>query len=359
MLNTRAVIDSIAVYLPSQVVTNENLAEENPDWDMNLLYDKTGVRSRHIVGPDETASDLAVKAAESLFSQTTVPREEIDLLLFCTQCPDYLLPQTSSLLQHRIGLSKEISTFDLNLGCTGFVGGLAVAKAFLESRMARCALLLTADTYSKLIHPRDRTVRALFGDGAAATLIRGVDGCRAGLEEFAAGTDGARAACLIVRAGGARLPRSAETAREEIDDSGCVRTAENLAMNGPEIFTFVMSTVPRVVHALLKRANLGPGDIDFYVMHQASLILMNSLRKQMRVPPEKVPIYIEDVGNTVSATIPMTLRKLLDEGKLKPGMRLMLVGFGVGLSWAGCTLTWGMDPINPRGDTAHNSCVQR
>ncbi len=330
----------LGYHLPQRAETNDQLARENPDWDMDKLYAKSGIRARRIAAEDETASDLAFAAGETLLARQLLPRREIDFLIYCTECPDRYLPPASCELQRRLGLGRHVGAFDMNLGCSGFVYGLYLAKCLVEAGGARGVLLLAGDTYTKFIHPRDRTVRTLFGDGAAAALI-GTGGGDDALTAFVLGTDGEGAGKLIVPAGGLRLPRSAATAEERADAAGCTRSDDNLYMDGPAIFSFAISTVPRTISAVLKRAGLTSDDIDWYVYHQANKLMLDALAQRSGVPWEKVALDLEEIGNTVSASIPIAIQRHVEAGKIRPGQRLLLVGFGVGYSWAGCIVTWG------------------
>jgi len=328
----------IAYHLPDRIETNEQLQRENPDWQMDRLCEKSGIRARHIAAPDETAGDLGFAAARKLLDRGLVKPEEIDALLFCTQAPDYFLPTTACTLQDRLKLGKHVAAFDFNLGCSGFVYGLYMAKCFIEAGQARHVLLITADTYTKFIHPQDRTVRTLFGDGAAATLIGRVD--VPGIGEFVLGTDGAGARNLIVPSGALRQPRSPETAKEAVDAAGCTRSQDNLFMDGPAIFTFAITVVPRTVKALLEKAGLAPEAVDWYAYHQANKYMLENLAQRSKVPAEKMVMAFEDIGNTVSASIPIALQRYVEAGNILPGQKVMMVGFGVGYSWGACLVTW-------------------
>jgi 3-oxoacyl-[acyl-carrier-protein] synthase-3 len=233
---------------------------------------------------------------------------------------------------------------DFNLGCSGYVYGLGVAKGLIETAQARNVLLLTAETYSKFIHPRDKSVRTIFGDAAAATLIEGVDLDSFNSEDligpFVYGTDGRGAQNLIVPTGGMRQPNSAGLGEEELDEQGNLRSPCNLYMNGAEIFTFTLAEVPSCVEALLQRSGRKIEDIDLFVFHQANRYMLEHLRKKMKLPQEKFCITLRHCGNTVSSTIPIALWHAAQERRLKPGQLVMLVGFGVGYSWGATLVRW-------------------
>lgn len=333
-----AFLRDIAVHLPDKVVTNEQLQAENPDWDMARIAAKTGIESRRIADDDETALDLAFAAAERLFANCTISRDEIDYLLFCTQSPDYRLPASSCILQDRLRLPVNCGAIDFNQGCSGFIYGLQLANALVSSGTARNVLLLTGETYSKYIHPQDRSVRVLFGDAATATIIS-ADSPGARIVATEVGTDGTGCKNLIVPMGGARRPSNAEPSQEYCDENGSIRGTANLYMNGQELFAFTLERVPALVNSLLEKTALVPEDIDTYIFHQANAFMNEHLRTKMRIPKEKVPLSMHDVGNTVSNTIPLTLSRVASQ--LSSGDKVMLIGCGVGYSWGACLLEWG------------------
>ena len=295
---------------------------------MELILEKTGVYARHIAGPEETASDLGVAACEALLKQHNIDRESIDFLLFCTQTPDYPLPTTACLVQERLGLPRGCGALDFNLGCSGFVYGLAMADGLIRAESAKRILLVTSETYSKYIDPADRSLRTIFGDGAAATLIEASD--EPSIGPFTFGTDGSGGDLLFVDEGGARLPeQSLKPAKRK-------RWKSSLYMDGPEIAKFVLDTVPPLVHGLLEKSGLTDENIDCYLMHQATSHLLNHLRERMELDVERMPCNLREYGNTVSSTIPFLINDLRVSGQLRPGKRTIMSGFGVGLSWAGC-----------------------
>jgi len=334
---TSAYLAGVAYHLPERVVTNDDLQAENPSWDMARLGAKIGIRSRHIASATETAGDLGLAAAEKLLAAAQIDRGTIDTLLFCTQSPDYLLPTTACVLQDRLGLGTHCAALDFNQGCSGYVYGLHLAKALVAAGEATNVLLITSETYSKHIHPRDRSVRVLFGDGASASLItREPRGARIGVSVL--GTDGSGYRNLIVPAGASRRPSCAETRVETEDENGSVRTEEQLYMDGQELFLFTLKRIPPLVDATLTRAGLTRDDVNWFVFHQANAFMNDHLRTKLKIPSERAPLFMESVGNTVSSTIPITLREA--GGRFRPGDRVMLVGFGVGYSWGACMLEW-------------------
>ncbi len=329
-----AAIGPIAIYLPEKTETNEQLQREFPAWDMELIASKTGIAVRHIAAPDECSSDLGVAAAEKLFREYDVDRESIDFLLLCTQTPDYPLPTTACLMQSRLGLRTNTGALDLNLGCSGFVYGLGLADGLIQSGSAKRVLLVTAETYSKYIHPTDRSLRTIFGDGAAATLIEAAD--TPSLSAFQYGTDGEGADTLLVAEGGARPAKDAHKPRHR------KRWPSALYMDGPSLISFTVAQVPKVIDQILELSELDNEAIDLFLLHQATRKMLEQLQKRLGLTDARIPIVLENCGNTVSSTIPILIDHLRREKRLTPGMRNMLIGFGVGWSWAGCVWeeTW-------------------
>lgn len=340
MKNTYARLKDVAVYFPEQVLENDALAALYPEWPADKILDKTGIHERRIAAPHQTAGDLAYHAALNLFNQAQIVARDVDFIILCTQAPDYVLPTTACILQDRLGVSRQAGALDVNLGCSGFVYCLSLAKGLVETGAAQCVLLLTADTYSKYVHPMDKSVRTIFGDAAAATAIVATEVAGETIGPFVFGTDGTGAKNLIVEAGMYRMPKSAKTSIELTDESGNVRSRNNLYMNGAEVMAFSLREVPRAVDALLLKAGKVREDIDLFVLHQANKFILEALRKKLKVPPEKLPILVDDCGNTVSSTIPIALFKLRQQARLKADYQLMLVGFGVGYSWAACLLNF-------------------
>jgi 3-oxoacyl-[acyl-carrier-protein] synthase III len=335
----KANIKAISYYLPEEILSNDLINQEFPEWDIEKISSKTGISLRHISAKDEFSSDMAVKAAEKLFEEHNIDRLEIDYLLFCTQSPDYFLPTTACIIQEKLGLETTIGALDFNLGCSGFVYGLSLAKGLIAGDMAKNVLLITAETYSKFIHPKDKSNKTIFGDAAAATLITAEKGfCL--IENFVFGTDGKGAENLIVKQGGMRFSVSDEN--EDISDEfGNVRNDKNLYMNGTEIFNFTGEFVPKLTESILQKSNLTKDDIDLFIFHQANKYMLNHLRKKIKIPEEKFFIAMEHCGNTVSSTIPIALYEAQKQNRLAASKNLILAGFGVGYSWAACNLKIG------------------
>src|SRR5438105_1533121 len=306
-MGNKAAIKAIASFLPAGKLTNDQLANEFGVWHGNQIYEKTGVAVRHVSGPDECASDLAVAAAKRLFEGGAVAAEDIDFLILVTQMPDHFMPTTACLVQDRLGLKTSCGAIDVNLGCSGYIYGLALAKSLVEAGTATSVLLITADTYTKWINPKDRSTRTLFGDGAAATVVAGVESETDLIGPFVLGSDGRGVKDIVVPAGGFRRPITPETSIEQTDDTGSVRSPENLYMNGGAVLGFTIRTIPPVIDELLQKSGLTLDDIDRVIPHQANKFMLERLRAKLKIAADKYWIDMKDSGNTVSATIPIAL----------------------------------------------------
>lgn len=331
-----AAIRHISCYLPATVLTNDELAPLAEHWTPEKIFEKTGIRERHIAAPDECASDLACQAGEQLLQETSIARSDIDYLIFCTQLPDYPLPTTACLLQQRLGLPTTCGALDINLGCSGYVYGLGLAQGLIETGQASRVLFLTGETYSKVLRDDDVSVRTLFGDAGSATLIESVPADDRLIGPYVYGTDGSGGPNLMLRRNAWR------TAAISVGHHPGDQDSENdsLFMNGPEIFTFTLTAVPKAIRALLQRAERSMDEIDLFVFHQANQYMLKHLRDKIGIPEEKFVIAMEHAGNTVSSTIPYALQTALQDDRLTPGKLVMLVGFGVGYSWGATLVRW-------------------
>ena len=303
----------IAYVLPEEVFTNAELVKLYPEWTEEKIFNKTGIASRHVVKDGEGSFELAAGACRKLF-EDGIDSQTIDFILLCTQSPKYRLPSTACLLQKELGLSTQVGALDYDLGCSGFIYGLAMAKGLVKGGIAKNVLLVTAETYTKYIGEMDKSTRTIFGDGATATLVDESTVERIG--EFSLGTDGSGADKLIVRDG------------------------ENLYMDGPEIFNFTLDVVPRTMDEVCLKNGIKREDVDLFVFHQANKFMLDTIRKVNLIPREKFYVNLEDTGNTVSSTIPIALKRAEADGRLRPGMKVMIMGFGVGLSWGATILNW-------------------
>lgn len=306
-------IAAIEYYLPKNILTNDDIAKEFPEWSAEKIKAKIGVESRHIAEQDETALDMAYKACKKLFRN--YDKNKIDFILFCTQSPDYFLPTTACILQDKLGLSKSVGALDFNLGCSGFVYGLTLAKGLIATGIAQNILLVTSETYSKFLDKEDKSNRTIFGDGAAVTIVD-KDSAKSDFQ-FSVGTDGSGFSNLIVENGASR-----NNAEKPV-----------LYMKGPKIFTFAVENIPTLINDTLEKNRLRMDDIDLFVFHQASSYMLNYLKDLCNIPDEKFFMEMKDIGNTVSASIPIALKLAQDKSIIQKGNKVMVVGFGVGYSW--------------------------
>lgn len=329
----KAFIKAVSYYLPESVLSNEDLVKEFPEWTVDKIAGKVGVSKRH-VSESETAADMALKAAEKLFAEHCIDRNSIDFVILCTQSPDYFLPSSACVIQKRLGLSTSCGAFDYNLGCSGYVYGLAVAKGLVLAGIANNVLLLTSETYTKHIHPKDKGNRTIFGDGASATLISTFGFAEIG--NFSLGTDGNGAENLIVKTGGLRckLPKN----DLHYDEKGNPVSSDYLYMNGSAIFEFTCEAVPPLVSDILLKNDIKDENVNLYVFHQANKYMINYLRKLLDIDKDRFYIYLSEVGNTVSSTIPIALCEAKRENRLKGNV--IIAGFGVGYSWGGVCLSF-------------------
>lgn len=330
----KAYIKGISYFLPEKILTNADIVSQFPEWSVNKIISKIGITERHIAGEKETASDMAVKAAEKLILEYNIDISTIDYVILVTQSPDYFLPTTACLIQERLGLSTSIGAIDVNQGCSGFIVGISLAKGLVVGEMAKNVLLLTAETYSKHIHPKDKGNRTIFGDAAAATLIS-TEGI-AEIKNFSFGTDGRGADNLIVKTGG---QRHKEPMNDLVfDASGNPKSSDYLFMDGSEIVNYTLDYFPPLVDNTLRKNNLKLSEIDLFVFHQANKFIMELLRKKLRIEDKKFYRFFENVGNTVSSTIPIALKEAIKDDTLSHKSNVLLAAPGLGYSWAGAVL---------------------
>jgi 3-oxoacyl-[acyl-carrier-protein] synthase-3 len=320
-----AKITKIESFFPEKILTNEAISERFPEWTPDMIEKKLGIVQRHIVENDETALDIAVKVGKKILKD--YDKESIDFVILCTQSPDYYLPTSACILQEKLDLPTRVGAFDFNLGCSGYVYGLGIAKGLIESRISNRILFITSETYTKSINPLDKGNLTIFGDAAAATIIERSE--NEYILDFVFGTDGTGAQNLIIPNGGLRNRYDKDALL--INEKDNVRTANDLYMNGPEIFTFTIQRIPDLIHKTLEKNQLQIEDIDYFIFHQANQYMLEYLRKKLNIPENKFFMDMRNTGNTVSSTIPIALQKSRDQ--LKQGDIVLLAGFGVGYSW--------------------------
>jgi len=334
-----AQIRDIDICLPEQILANDDLQCDYPDWSLDEVAKRSGVQSRHIAGTEETALDLGYRSCRGLLSRNPELIECIDTLIFCTQSADYIMPPNACVLHKRLEMPSNVMAFDLNMACSGFVYAMSIAHGMIRSSVSKNVLLVSADTYSKYIHPRDRSARVLFGDAAAATWVTADESGR-GIQDVNCCTDGSLYDKFIIPAGGCRTPKSKETGREKTDDNGNVRTDEHIHMAGRDILAFVSAVIPRHVTAFLHRNDLKVKDMDMFVFHQASSMVLDILTRLLKIDKSRVYRNLENIGNTVSASIPIALFEATKSGRVSRGQKVLLCGFGVGLSWGSVLLDY-------------------
>ncbi|SEH25174.1 3-oxoacyl-ACP synthase III family protein [Selenomonas sp. KH1T6] len=320
-----AAIRAVAGHLPPQVEKN----------DMSTRAAQAlGIEERHVAEPGQAASDLAVLAAEQLFSRYPEAREGIDFVLLCTQQPDYPLPSTACIVAEKLGLPKQVGALDYNLGCSGYVYGLALAKGLVEAGLSRKLLLLTSSLYNGSISSEDNATAPVFGDGSSATLIEAVESEKPLLDAFVFGTDGRGAGSIIQEVGGSRFPFGS-TPLEKIQDEHGSHTRADIFMDGQEVMLFTLREVPPMVEEVLQKAGVTREELSYAVFHQPNKFMLDYVQRKCKL--QKVPFFsdVRSTGNTVSASIPLGLTSIIEknEGELS---HVLLAGFGVGLSWAGC-----------------------
>jgi len=330
-------ITGMAAAVPKNTIDNYAYTEFFPEADVKDIVDKVGIKERRFAPVGMCASDLCFAAAEQLISDLEINKEEIDLLIFVSQTPDYRMPATSITLQHRLGLGKHTAAFDISLGCSAFVYGLSIVYGLMQSGGFRKALLLDGETRSKVYSPKDRKTAFLFGDGGVAAIIEQDE--KFGNSYFSLNSDGSLADMIKMDAGGYRNPSSVETLTEKvIDEYGNIRNDEQGYMNGADVFNFVLKEIPKNFKSVLESSNNTNESIDFNIFHQANDYMNNYLAKKLKLETAKVPSCIAQFGNTSSVSIPLTIVSQL-QNQLQGPKKLMLCGFGVGMSWATTQIT--------------------
>ena len=333
-----AFINYISYFLPDQTLTNLEIERQYPEWTIDKIASKTGIYSRHISGAEQCASDLAISAALKLIEEYSIEKSSIDYIILCTQSPDYFLPTTACIIQDKLGLNTSVGAIDINQGCSGFIYSLGLAKGLIVSDQAKSVLVLTADTYTKLINPKDKNNKTLFGDGAAATLVTNRPlGLGAKVNSFIYGTDGAGFDKLIVKNGAFR--NKSIIGSDVYEEGVFVRNDQNLYMDGKAVFQFTNTVIPPVVKAVLERHSLTIEDISKFIFHQANKFMLDKLRMKLTIPDEKFIFNADYIGNTVSSTIPIAMKMLIEKGEISRDEKILISGFGVGLSYGATILT--------------------
>lgn len=325
-------ISGIAAAIPKNTIKNLEQNRWFKKDDIKEIIEKIGVIERRFADERTCSSDLCYAAAERLITDMGVDKNDIDLLVFISQTPDYRMPATSVILQHRLGLSTGTITFDINLGCSAFIYGLSIVFSMIAGGQIRKALLLDGETRSKVYSQKDRKTAFLFGDGGVAAIIERND--KFGESFFSLNSDGSRESLIKIDAGGYRKMSSIDTLTEKVvDEYGNIRTEENGYMNGADVFNFVIREIPKDFTKLLSFSKVDINKIDQFIFHQANSYINGFLVKKLKLPENKIPSTINKFGNTSSVSIPLTIVSEL-QSKLSGENTLLLSGFGVGLTWA-------------------------
>ncbi|UQA75585.1 ketoacyl-ACP synthase III [Sphingobacterium siyangense] len=317
----KSYLKHISVYLPDRNVTNEDIAEMFPSWESSKIFEKVGIKNRYVADSKEGVADMAVAAIRNLQLETGIDLSQIDYFLLCTQSPDYQIPTTACIVQHRVGLSNNCGAIDINQGCSGYIYGLSLASALVSSGIANNVLLVTADVYSKHIHNSDKGNMSLFGDAATASLISS-DG-KYEIGKFSLGTDGSGYDKLIIKNSGLFSKSLNQDDPENF-----------LFMDGAGVFDFTAKRIPQLIEENLVLNGLAKDDINLFVFHQANTFMLNFLRNRIKIEKNRFLINMENYGNTVSSSIPLAFKDSFDG----ENRNVMMVGFGVGLSWGAVVL---------------------
>jgi len=315
-------------YVPEQVITNEQLQEctgSDPAW----LIKQTGIRQRRHAAADQATSDLCIAAARRCLDSIDLNPARIDLLIVATVTADMTFPATACLVQDALKL-PQIPAYDISAGCAGFVYALCQAASAIVSGAADYVLVVGGDCLSRVINPQDRKTYPLMGDGAGAVLL-GRGRSDQGLLRYSLGSDGSGAGVLGRKGGGSRLPLTPDLLADG---------AQYLFMDGPAVFSWAIHKISESIQELLDEQQLAPTDIDLFVLHQANIRIINAALDVLGVPRSSVPINLDRYGNTSAASIPLLLDEIWRSGLLKPGKRLILSGFGAGLSWGTALWRW-------------------
>ncbi|OMG00071.1 3-oxoacyl-ACP synthase [Paenibacillus sp. FSL R7-0333] len=315
-------------YVPERILTNsdlEKIVETNDEW----IVSRTGIRERHIAAPEQATSDLAYEAALKALKSAGMKAEELDLIIVATVTPDSAFPSTACILQDKLG-AKNAAAFDLSAACSGFVYSLATATGFIQNGMYNNALVIGADTLSRITDYTDRNTCVLFGDGAGAVIVGEVPEGR-GFQSFDLGAEGSGGSLLNLEAGGSRLPASQQTVEDK---------KHFIYMNGREVFKFAVRVMGSATERVLTKAGLSKENIDLFVPHQANIRIIQSAMQRLDLPPEKVVVNVDKYANTSAASIPLALVEAAEEGRMKAGDAVLMVGFGGGLTWGASVLIW-------------------
>jgi len=330
----------ISYCLSSEKISNEELSSRFPDASGVEIFKKTGISIRYQTMGEVVASDLGLAAAKKLFRENNIDTSKIDYVIYVSSCLDYKCPTTACIIQHELGLNKGIGAIDILHGCTGYIYGLSSAKGLIATGQAENVLLITADSVTKMVHPDDLELLSIFSDAGAACLIsKDQLGLSAEIGSFTFGTDGGGENNIKISRSGMKNPTDAKWFEKHKDVPSGMKWG-HLTMNGSQIFIFAIRRIPNLVDEILKKENLSKDDIDLFIFHQANGVMLDFLRSKLKIPKKKFYFNIANKGNTVSASIPIALKDAFDEGLIKRGNKVLLVGFGIGYSWGGTVIKY-------------------
>lgn len=324
-------ISGVAACVPENIEENSTLSLFQSPAEYERFVATTGIERRHVVKNGFCSSDLCYEAAEKLIETLQWSKEEIDCLIFVSQTPDYILPATACLLQHRLGLPNECMAFDISMGCSGWVYGITVLASLLSNGTCKKGLLLAGDTVTVTKSPRDKTTYPLFGDAGTATAVEFQE-AEKGIVSYLC-TDGEGADTIMIRDGGFRHPFSEASLSYKEYENGSIRNNLQSYLDGTSVFTFGISKAPKSIKKLLEYTGKSAEDIDYYIFHQANMLMNEKIRTKLKLPMDKVPYILKDFGNTSSTSIPLTLVARLKEQLRNNDLNIIACGFGVGLSW--------------------------
>lgn len=320
----------LASAVPKAVEQNAALKQFDRE-EIEKLVKLTGIERRRLSGKELTTSDLCFSAAEAVIAKLNWKKEDIGAVVFVSQTPDYILPATSNILQHRLGLGSGCIALDISSGCSGYINGIITLGQLLQGGNVKKGLLLVGDTISKICNPLDKSTYPLFGDAGTATAFEFQDGAPDILANMY--SDGSGYDAIIIEDGGYRSPFNEKSLEHCVIDPGIERTKKDLVLNGMDVFTFGITRAPECVNQLMQAFELDKDQIDYFIFHQANKFMNDTIRKKLTLKPERVPSTLANFGNTSSASIPLTITETLKQAIDERPLRVILCGFGVGLSW--------------------------
>jgi len=323
-------LEKISYYLPEKIIKNEDLEKLHPDWKMSDVVKKSGVYERRVAKDGETAFDMSIRSIDRLLCEYKIDVNEIEGILFCTQSPDFIIPGNSHLVHAHYPFKKDVVAFDINLACSGYIYAISIAYSMIKSGLVNNFLIVTSDTYSKYINPLDRSAKVLFGDGATATYLEKGNVSDTKVIDILLGTYGVGYRDFYIKNGGSRHPKLNQISQinnETIDHDNYIK------MNGVGVWSSVNSLIPKFIRKILIKNDLDIKSIDYFIFHQASTMTIDSITKILNIDKKKVIINLEKIGNTVSSSIPICIKQSIMDNKITKGSKVLLCGFGAGISF--------------------------